>query len=88
MAVKMSLTGLIQMVKISAEHKPAFEKAVLSKVSIPEGVILPQAHPENQVAWFGAYGAAEQVLPDLASVLSEDELSRLRDLLGKFKPRR
>jgi hypothetical protein len=87
-AAKMSLSGIAQMARISKDHVGALEKAVLPKISIPEDIVLPQAHPEGQFSWFQIAGIAEKALPDLGSNLSEEEISRLRDMLGKFNPRR
>ena len=85
---KMSLTGLVQTAKITPDHVAAFEKAVLGKVTFSEDTLLLQAHPEKQVGWVRIIGAAEECLPDLASVLSDEEQARLRDTLAKWKPRR
>ncbi len=85
---KMSLMGFVQTAKISPEHAAAFEKTVLGKVGFTEDTLLLQAHPEKQIGWLKISGTVEECLPDLASVLSEDEQSRLRDTLAKWKPKR
>lgn len=86
--VKGTVAGLVQMTKISADHAPALEKAVMANVTIPEGAILLQAHPEKQLPWSAAYSAAEKALLELSSTLSEEELGRLRDFFARFKPRK
>ena len=85
---KLSIAGLVQMVKIGPEHVPAFEKAVLARIAFGEDTVLLQAHPERQVGWLKITGTVEECLPDLASVLSEEEQARLRDTIAKWKPRK
>jgi len=85
---KMSIASFVQSSKIAPERAPAFEKAVLAKLTFKEGALLTQAHPEAQVGWFIVHAAVDQALPDLAPVLSEEEQVRLRETILKWSPRR
>lgn len=85
---KMSIASFVQFAKIAAERAPAFEKAVLARLTFKEGALLAQAHPKAQVGWFAVHAAVDQALPDLAPVLSEEEQVRLRETLLKWDPRR
>ena len=85
---RMSLSSYVQAAKISADHVAGFEKAALAKVAFSEEALLLQAHPEKQVGWPKITAAVEESLPDLAAVLSEEELARLRETLAKWRPRK
>jgi hypothetical protein len=80
------IQGLALRAKLSPEHVAPFEQAVLSKFTYPEGVVLSQAHPEAQSAWVGINGIVEKLLPDLASSLGDQEVTRLRALVVRPKP--
>ena len=83
---KMTLASFVQGSRIAPEHAPAFEKTVLARLSLQEGALLSQAHPEMQVSWAAVLAAVQQALPDLTQVLSEEEQARLRDTLQKWTP--
>lgn len=85
---KLSLATFVQGAKVAPERVPAFEKTILAKLAFKEGPLLAQAHPDAQVGWPQLHGTVQQALPDLATVLSEEEQVRLRDVLQKWSPRR
>jgi hypothetical protein len=85
---KVWIAGWVQSAKLAPDHGAAFEKAVLARVALPEEVLVVEAHPKAQVGWAQITGAVEGCLPDLASVLSDEERARLQDLLSKWKFRR
>jgi len=85
---KLTLSFYMKNAAIAAERMPAFEKAVLSRLAFTEDTLLPQAHPEKQVGWPKLLAAMEESLPDLATVLSEEEQTRLRETISKLKPRK
>src|SRR5262249_56680379 len=73
--------------KLDPEKRAAFEKAVLSKIAFEEGALLLQAHPEKVIPWSAVTVAAEAVLPQFESTLTEAELKSLRQLLEQWKPK-
>jgi len=87
-AAKMLTAGWFLSAKLAADHQASFEKAVLARLQITEGALVTQAHPEVQVSWAQITGAVEGSLPELSSVLSDEERSRVQDLLKKWKSRR
>ena len=86
--MKASLTMFSRSAKLAPEKAAAMEKVVMGKVTIEEGILLPQAHPQKVAnAWGQTLAAVESSLPELASTLSEEELAALRRSLEQWKPR-
>lgn len=87
-SAKRTLGFLTQSAKLGAGTSAALESAVMARVSIPEGQLLPQAHPEGSVSWVRLVAAAEECLPDLSPAPTEQEQAALRKILEQWKPRR
>jgi hypothetical protein len=85
---KMWIAGWVQSAKLAPDHAAAFEKAVLARLPLPEEALVVEAHPKVQVGWAHVTGAVEGCLPELSGVLSDEERTRLQDLLLKWKSRR
>jgi len=74
--------------KLSTEKAAAAEQLIMGKITVEEGMLLPQAHPQKSAnSWGQVLVAAESSLPELTSTLSEEELQALRKVLEQWKPR-
>lgn len=85
---KASISTVARTAKLSAEKAAALEKAAVGKITIPEGVVLPFAHPQAMAnAWGQVLVALESSIPEVSSTLTEEELQSLRKVLEQWKPR-
>lgn len=85
--VTTSLSTIVQMAKLPADRAAKLEKVVLPRVTYGDGVLLPMAHPDHRNLWPDLLAIVEKALPDLAATLTEAELSSVRTLLERLKPR-
>jgi hypothetical protein len=85
--VNRTVSFLTRRAKLDPEKTAAFEKAVLGKIDFEEGALLLQAHPEKVTQWTAVPVAAEAVLPQFTSTLSEEEMKLLRQVLEQWKPK-
>ncbi len=87
-SAKRSMAMLSRAAKLDAEKSGALERAVLGRLKIEEGVLLPQAHPQEiSNLWSQTMAAVEASLPDLSSTLTEEEQKALRKTLDQWKPK-
>ena len=84
----MTLGMFTHTAKLNAERSAPLEKAVLAKLTIEEGILLAQAHPDKNVSWTQVLTALETSLPEVTSTLTEEEQAALRKVLESWKPRR
>lgn len=81
-----SVTVLTQGAKLPAEKTKALGEAVVGRLSIKEGVLLAQAHPEEMGNAFGLIlKALEESVPDPASDLTEEERAVVLKIIGPWK---
>lgn len=83
--LRRSIAAFTQAAKLAPERVPAFEKLVLAKLPLAEGVLLPQAHPEAQIPWLRIHGAVEASLPE--ATLEAAERAALAEALARWKPK-
>ncbi|HVR87874.1 MAG TPA: hypothetical protein VMU54_26385 [Planctomycetota bacterium] len=73
---------------LAADKSAALDAAVLRRLSIGEGTLLPQAHPEEKVgSWGHIVAAVDGCVSDLSLPLSEEERSALSKILTPWKPK-
>jgi len=83
-----SVTVLTQGAKLSAEKTKALGEAVVGRLSIKEGLLIAQAHPEemgNALAL--TLKALEESVPDPAPDLTDEERAAMLKIIGAWKPR-
>jgi hypothetical protein len=81
----LTMTSYARHAQIAAEREPLFRKTVWSRLKLAETGLIPQAHADPGASWTGLITALESSLPDLAGVLTPEELARLSKL---FPPRK
>jgi hypothetical protein len=85
---KRSVSMFSRAAKLDAEKSAALEKAALGRLKIEEGILIAQAHPQETAnVWGQTMTAVEASLPDLSSMLTEDEQKALHKTLDQWKPR-
>lgn len=81
----------LRMVSWNARLAPgpaaAFEKAASSKLSFPDGILIPAAHPGQGNGWQQALAAVDASMSDLSTQLGDEDLKSLRAALEQLKPR-
>jgi len=85
--VKAMLGVFVRQSKLGPEKTAALEKAILERLRFEEGVLLPDAHPDQGALWTNVLSTLESSLPELSALLTEDELAALRKTLSRWKPR-
>jgi len=85
--VKTSITMLARMAKLPPEKSSFLGEAAVRKLSIAEGAILIQAHPQETAdSWTSILAAVEASTSEPASPLTEEERASLQKVLGRWKP--
>jgi hypothetical protein len=85
---KASLTVYSQWSKLTPGKAAAFEKEILGRMRFEEGVLVPEAHPDQGSSWTTIPTIIESSLPELSALLTEDDQAALRKTLSRWKPRR
>lgn len=85
---KRSISMFSRAAKLDTEKSAALEKAALAKLTIEEGPLLTQAHPQKSAdQWGQTLAAVEASLSGMASTVTEEELKALRKTLDQWKPK-
>src|SRR5258708_25603928 len=72
--------------KLAAEKTKALGEAVVRRLSIDEGFLIAQAHPEEMGNAFGlTLKALEECVPDPAPGLTEEERAAILKSLSRWK---
>jgi hypothetical protein len=83
-----SIAMIVQIAKLPREKSAALEAPALRRLSIVEGMLLAQAHPEETAnAWGLTLAALEASLADPSPDLTEEERATLVKVLGQWKPK-
>jgi hypothetical protein len=86
-SAKATLGAFVQQSKLGPEKIAALEKAIVGRLRYDEGVLLPNAHPDQGALWTNVLNTLESSLPELSALLTEDEQASLRKMLSRWKPR-
>jgi hypothetical protein len=84
---KATLRAFVQQSKLGPEKIAALEKPILERLRYDEGVLLPNAHPDQGALWTNVLNTLESSLPELSALLTEDEQASLRKIVSRWKPR-
>lgn len=76
-----------QAAKLGPEKSAALERGVLGLLPAPDGILLPEAHPEGVGSWTNIPPALESALPTVSPTLTEEEQAAIRKALAWWKAR-
>lgn len=81
------IKSMVRMAKLPLSAENNFEKVIRPKVTIPDDVLLPAAHPDKTPSWTQIAELVEANLAEVSKDLSESEVDSLRKMLSMWKPK-
>jgi hypothetical protein len=75
----------IQAGKLDTEKSGALEKTVSGAVTVEEGILLPEAHPDGTGSWTKVLSALESALPKVSPALTDAEQAAIRNAIAPWK---